>query len=1058
MSVARHPITGAPIRILRTETQISSDQKTMVYLDHHAEKSMRWSRFQTLIADKRALQVLEPVIPNYIILYNKLSDDDVAFWKRWLPLHKKEISVLFISIMVSMQLGVNFLAGYNMICYSEFNELYPFIDVRIIDSSPILDIVLAIGSIFRFKRLYLNNDLSKVKQSVSVFTKHEGEIINSPLVASLVPKFILIQQFFQHPLARRNRELKECIKRNIQNPYIDEVHLLNEKSYPEWLTSPKVKELVITNRISYDAVFRHIKNNIPPNCIVAFANTDIYLDATIRHIYSINMKGKFLSLLRWDDPNPPQLTDEKDKQPSKIFGPRPDSQDAWIILSDDVQFNPDTDDFKINFGVPGCDNALNVAMLKNKFLICNPAYTIKTHHIHNSAIRDYNPQNVVEKPIFLYIDPTAIQEYKSITNLDSFIWQKGAPSKMTNCARRIKYVNENAAATVCTMLRRDKIWDFNVNEENEFVYEEAAKPKIYQFKNKFMSAEGLVYGMHEIYLGKNPIWKEGWEKSNANILAKAMYTKNLIVAPMNSKIGNNLALWFLFYVTKVRIIHDQIRMLNQNLNTEFLICQIEGISDFVSMLDWQLPGNNLNLIHYDEKVQYYAENLFVIEPDAQPPTPIEIEYLRKLIPSVLQEVTNEKGVVILCVEDDGEILSKAWLQRIQETAFKDWTVRYVTAKTTHKELFQLMCTADVLVGQSNSKWMPLSWMWCLKATATVIEVIKDTEPKGENVHLAGVCKLQYAMIVAKREPIDYQREHACRDITLAVKNFCYTKALTTAVQLSDRPVVVVPFEPQEMHAHSGDTFREMVELWSAKGLVQIQRSSTTPYCWLGKIGGILLYDRPTLKWLDPTLKYEFGLFGNCTPPITESPEKNSVWSFWPRSPRKLEEFIDSFIIQTYEQRTTETIFLGKVENGIQMKNRTKCDWSQAIQKWSMPLDSTGKPYAYTQDEYLLELSNSRYGLALAGYGNKCNREIEYFALGVVPLCAPEVDMKYYLNPPTEGIHYLRIKGPEEIKDLIASISAEKWEEMSKAGQDWWKANASTEGMFRLTLETCRKIL
>jgi hypothetical protein len=217
-----------------------------------------------------------------------------------------------------------------------------------------------------------------------------------------------------------------------------------------------------------------------------------------------------------------------------------------------------------------------------------------------------------------------------------------------------------------------------------------------------------------------------------------------------------------------------------------------------------------------------------------------------------------------------------------------------------------------------------------------------------------------------------------------------------------------------------------------------------------------LYDRPTLKWLDPALKYDFGLFGNCTPPISDVQQKNSVWSFWPRSPKKLEDFLQTYVIQTYEQRKTETIFLGKVENGVQMKNRTKCDWSQSIQKWSMPLDSTGKPYVYSQEEYLLELSNSRFGLALAGYGNKCNREIEYFALGVVPLCAPEVDMKFYLNPPVEGVHYLRVKGPEEIKDIVAKTSAEKWQEMSKAGLLWYAANASPEGMFRLTLEICKK--
>jgi len=122
----------------------------------------------------------------------------------------------------------------------------------------------------------------------------------------------------------------------------------------------------------------------------------------------------------------------------------------------------------------------------------------------------------------------------------------------------------------------------------------------------------------------------------------------------------------------------------------------------------------------------------------------------------------------------------------------------------------------------------------------------------------------------------------------------------------------------------------------------------------------------------------------------------------------------------------------------------------------MPLDSTGQAYPFSQDEYLLEVSKSRFGLCLAGYGNKCNREIEYFALGTVPICAPEVDMKYYINPPQEGVHFLRVTEPEDIGPMIEKISETKWKEMSFAGRQWWLENASAEGMFRLTLSASMK--
>ena len=116
----------------------------------------------------------------------------------------------------------------------------------------------------------------------------------------------------------------------------------------------------------------------------------------------------------------------------------------------------------------------------------------------------------------------------------------------------------------------------------------------------------------------------------------------------------------------------------------------------------------------------------------------------------------------------------------------------------------------------------------------------------------------------------------------------------------------------------------------------------------------------------------------------------------------------------------------------------------------MPIDSTGGPYKYNQEEYLDMLTNSRYGLCLPGYGPKCNREIEYFAAGTVPIVTPGVDMKHYAAQPKLGTHYFIAQTPEEVKHIIATTSQDKWTEMSIAGRAWWRRYASAEGLFRLT--------
>jgi hypothetical protein len=146
------------------------------------------------------------------------------------------------------------------------------------------------------------------------------------------------------------------------------------------------------------------------------------------------------------------------------------------------------------------------------------------------------------------------------------------------------------------------------------------------------------------------------------------------------------------------------------------------------------------------------------------------------------------------------------------------------------------------------------------------------------------------------------------------------------------------------------------------------------------------------------------------------------------------------------------VFYGKVENMTQYKHRdnelyTICD------EYDMPV-GIEKEYKYTQEQYLDALASSKFGLCLAGFGPKCNREIECFAMGTVPIVAPDVDMDKYHCKPKEGVHYIRLKSfdAEEAKQTLAGITQETWFEMSTAGRTWWKENASADGLWKITQE------
>jgi hypothetical protein len=240
----------------------------------------------------------------------------------------------------------------------------------------------------------------------------------------------------------------------------------------------------------------------------------------------------------------------------------------------------------------------------------------------------------------------------------------------------------------------------------------------------------------------------------------------------------------------------------------------------------------------------------------------------------------------------------------------------------------------------------------------------------------------------------------------------------------------------------------MVKIWSERGYCKLIYREDTPYVWWNSIGEILLYDRPTMRWFENP-SYKLALFGNTFP---EKPTKRDhPWSFWPRSPRAVESIVENkSTLKTYDERAIPSIFLGRIENGIQKAKRTVCNWSEAIHTFVMPLDSTGGPYQFTQEEYLTLLSKSRFGLCLPGFGPKCNREIEYFATGTVPIVTPGVDIKSYAVPPKENVHYFFASSPEEVKQIIENTTKEQWNTMSANGRSWWRRYASAEGLFRLT--------
>jgi hypothetical protein len=246
-----------------------------------------------------------------------------------------------------------------------------------------------------------------------------------------------------------------------------------------------------------------------------------------------------------------------------------------------------------------------------------------------------------------------------------------------------------------------------------------------------------------------------------------------------------------------------------------------------------------------------------------------------------------------------------------------------------------------------------------------------------------------------------------------------------------------------------DSARELIYLWAKNNLVEIIHEPTTEFIWTGTgIGDILLYDWDKSDTLEKAvatrgITANIILWGNPTAP--KSPG-NSPWILWGRHPELIAKYDHDLL--DWDQKDITSAFVGRIENGIQHRNRTQHDWSSCIELFDMPIGADAK-YRYGPEEYLTVMRRVKYGLSLPGYGNKCNRDIELFATGVVPIFTPGCATDYY-DPLIIGKHVLYAETPAEVTRIIRETTPEKWRELRDAGRDWYLRNCSMHGSFEIT--------
>ena len=1034
--IGRNPKTGAPIKIMKSDVSIWKNNKTLVYKTEgpSTKEDYRWNRYDLVVSGcSEELMAWKPhvvVLTSYEPLVEAWLETEAAKKMRFILISSKVIDAIGDTVFQGFGLG-------NVLCLEEFPTMFPYLG-GLWDGS-VEDAVLCAALVFRYVRLIgVNPRHSRMLKlelapRFSVF-KTEDVKIPEPLV--------LIQQYYKPTQAKRQKELDRCLKKNLENPLIDKIILFMESNDIQLPRDEKnkIQKVPLKSRLTYADCIEAVRVHVGAGSIVAFANTDIYLDPiTTRTLWSIDLHDTVLALLRYED--------ELDPAEAKIFGPRADSQDTWILHSDNIMDRTwKLDSFRIPFGQAGCDNAILVEFLRAKFRIVNPASSIRTFHVHKSEIRNYDPRNIVDRPVYMYVEPTGVHELDPI-----YTWTGWADKVIPYepLARKLNATNPKMLLTFVAQMNRNPDFVWSAFGANEYVPPVGQDRQIDISGGSFVSPSGLVYGYSKLFVGSTEAQKKVWSENAISHLMPAQQCESMMAFPLDDKWVQDPSLYTLFYLSRVLL------QKKTHPTASFWCKKSQSLLPSFNLFKWPMPGGNL--LHHGPQTQAFAETIVgrtAYSVRIQKP---EIDALRSslVVPWTSTVDSSTKNIVL--VRDSAHIkdVIEEDLRKIASSL--KFTVRLVEANASPTKWQDALEGASHIVVSTSEKNLKVpSWasLWMAPKDASVLELQEDREPSDELVHLAAAGDLKWTLLQYSRSTADGFRKFVVAEFTKWLEKESGVTVKSEEVSaVPGLPIVSVP--PKSMRygffGHKGDSFRELVDLWSERGFVQKKEDASLTLCWLGPVGTTLLYDRPTYEWLERTtekeLEFKMLLAGNPVPLI----KKSKPWIFWARQPRLVESLVEQGVCSKgYDERTESLVFYGRIENDKQGQHRQNVDgWKSLCSQFSMPVGSQ-QAYALSPEEYLKALANSRFGLSLRGYGPKCNREIELVSMGCVPVVTEGVDMDNYCEPFVKDTHYLRTLSPEDAEVQIKSVTAEKWQEMSTACREWWKRNASAEGSWNRT--------
>lgn len=241
---------------------------------------------------------------------------------------------------------------------------------------------------------------------MSVVIRYGVDSVNAgytPTTIQCDDPIFIIYQFFISPNPLRHKEIQHCLQKNVENPHIQHVLLLNERIYTDeelGCVSDKIIQINVTNRLKYSDVIQYCQTNLDQyRGYWVIINSDIFFDTTINHLRYTDMhiQRKMWALLRWELPQN-YAPNTNEILPTVLENPSGDTQDCWIFHSNHTIYPTSIQFLDFQFGVPGCDNKMIHVAHVLGFDIVNDPNLVRSYHYHTSNHRNYDASHRVPGP------------------------------------------------------------------------------------------------------------------------------------------------------------------------------------------------------------------------------------------------------------------------------------------------------------------------------------------------------------------------------------------------------------------------------------------------------------------------------------------------------------------------------------------------------------------------------------------------------------------------------------------------------------------------------------